>query len=70
MRRGLLFLGLLALLAVRHDLWLWDDASLLFGLPVTLVYHLGYCFVAAAVMAWMTSGGRLAALDAEADAER
>lgn len=70
MNRALVGLLLVALLVVRHDLWLWDDARLIVGLPITLVYHLGYCLVAAAVMAWLTSGGRLAALDAEADAER
>lgn len=40
----------LAILFVLHnDLWLWNDPTLVFGLPVGLTYHLGYCLAAAIV---------------------
>lgn len=44
-------LGLVVLLAVLHqDLWLWNDASLLFGfLPVGLAWHGGISLAAAFV---------------------
>lgn len=45
-------LGLLASLLVLHnDLWWWDDASLVAGLPVGLAYHVAYCAAAALAMA-------------------
>ena len=43
--------GLLILLYVLHnDWWLWSDASVRFGLPVGLLYHLAYMMVTAVVM--------------------
>jgi hypothetical protein len=53
-RRGwqILTYGALAALYVLHnDLWLWNDPRLLFGLPIGLLYHLGFCVAAAAVLA-------------------
>ena len=44
----LLGIGLFYLL--HNDLWLWNDARLVLGLPVGLVYHLAYCLGAAALM--------------------
>ena len=38
----------LALFVLHHDLWLWDNAGLVFGaLPAGLAYHLGFSIVAA-----------------------
>lgn len=42
-------LGLLYLL--HNDLWLWRDARLILGLPVGLVYHVGFCLVTSIVLA-------------------
>jgi hypothetical protein len=39
---GLLYAALLVLYLLHNDLWLWDDATLVFGLPVGLVYHVGF----------------------------
>ncbi len=51
-RRRLLLCALLAALYLLHtDLWLWNDPSWSFGLPVGLTYHVFYCFAAAAMMA-------------------
>jgi hypothetical protein len=50
--RRLLY-GVLVLIFVLHnDLWLWDDARLVCGLPVGLTYHIGFCLVVALVM-WL-----------------
>jgi hypothetical protein len=52
-RRGWQLLTLLALVALyvlHNDLWLWNDPRLVLGLPVGLVYHLGFCAAAAVVL--------------------
>ena len=55
-RRGLLYGALALLYALHNDLWLWSDARLVFGLPIGLAYHVGYCLAAsmllAAVVRW------------------
>ena len=51
-RRRLLLYALLAALYLLHtDLWLWNDPSWSFGLPIGLTYHVFYCLAAAAMMA-------------------
>ena len=51
-RLGWALWAAVALLYLLHnDLWLWDDASLVLGLPVGFLYHLVYCGVAALLMA-------------------
>ncbi len=44
-------IGLIVLFIVRIDLWLFDAADLVVGLPVGLAYHLTFCFVVAAFFA-------------------
>ena len=54
MQRSLkiLLYGLLVLLFVLHnDFWLWDNAQIVLGIPVGLLYHIVYCFVATILMA-------------------
>ena len=48
--RRVFLLGIALFYLLHNDLWLWHDAGLLWGLPVGLVYHLAYCFGAAALM--------------------
>lgn len=43
--------ALLALFFLHNDLWWWDDARLVWGLPIGLAYHLAFCIVTAAVLA-------------------
>jgi hypothetical protein len=50
-RRIALLLALAALYLAHNDLWLWNDPSLVLGLPVGLTYHVAYCFAAAGLMA-------------------
>jgi hypothetical protein len=49
--RGLVYLALLLFYLAHNDLWLWDDARIVLGLPVGLTYHVAYCIVAALLMA-------------------
>jgi Protein of unknown function (DUF3311) len=41
-------LGVLYLL--HNDLWLWNDASRVFGLPVGIVYHAVFCVATSIVL--------------------
>ena len=55
--RVTLYAGLLLAFLLRHDLWLWNDAGRLWGLPVGLAYHVAFCLV---VALWMAGLARLA----------
>lgn len=48
--RGPLYAALLVLYLLHNDLWLWNDAQLVLGLPVGLVYHVGFCIAASMVL--------------------
>jgi hypothetical protein len=50
-RRRLIYAALVLAFVLRHDLWLWDDARLVAGLPIGLVYHVLFCVAVAAIMA-------------------
>ena len=54
-RRLAAWLALAALFLLHNDLWLWDIGRLALGLPAGLLYHLGYCFAAALLMALLVS---------------
>ena len=44
--------GLLALLFLLHnDFWFWKTPQLVLGLPVGLLYHIGFCLAATLLMA-------------------
>ncbi|HEX9941204.1 MAG TPA: DUF3311 domain-containing protein [Thermoanaerobaculia bacterium] len=45
-----LYAALLVLYLLHNDLWLWNDATLVFGLPVGLVYHVGFSIAASIVL--------------------
>ena len=45
-----LYAALLVLYVLHNDIWLWNDARLVFGLPVGLVYHIGFSLATAAVL--------------------
>lgn len=42
----------LLIVVLHQDFWLWDNDTIVFGLPVGLTYHVGLC-LAAAVVFWM-----------------
>ena len=48
--RLILYILLLVLYALHNDLWLWDDGSLVLGLPAGFLYHIGYCVAAAGLL--------------------
>jgi hypothetical protein len=35
---------------MHNDLWLWDNPTLIMGLPVGLFYHVLYCFAASILL--------------------
>ena len=46
--RNIVFVGVLVLMVLHHDFWLWSDRTLVFGfLPSGLAWHAGYSVVAA-----------------------
>ncbi len=49
--RGLLYALLVLLFLLHNDFWLWSTPRLVFGLPIGLLYHIGYCGAAALLMA-------------------
>ena len=65
--RHLLYLSLAILYILHNDLWLWDDPSLVLGLPVGLLYHIGFCFAAAGLMILLVNHAWPSELDAEED---
>ena len=65
--RRLLYLGLFARYLLHNDLWLWDDPSLVLGLPVGLLYLIGFCFAAAGLMILLVNHAWPSELDAEED---
>ncbi len=48
--RGLLYAALVLVFLLHNDLWLWNDARIVAGLPVGLTYHVGYCLVVALLL--------------------
>lgn len=38
------------LVVLFENFWLWDNDRLILGLPVNLLYHIGFCVLVAAVM--------------------
>ncbi len=45
-----LYLALFALYLLHNDLWYWNDATLVLGLPIGLLYHFGFCAAASLLM--------------------
>ena len=60
-----LYAALLVLYLLHNDLWLWDDATLVFGLPVGLVYHVGFSIATGIVLTLLVLKAWPDHLDAE-----
>ena len=41
---------LLIMLLLFFNFWMWDNDTLVLGLPINLMYHIGLCFLATLVM--------------------
>ena len=53
-----LFYFLIVLLFLLHnDFWFWKTPQLVLGLPVGLLYHIGFCLVVTLLMAIFVKGG-------------
>jgi len=53
--RRLLYFAIFALYLLHNDFWLWNDSTMVVGLPVGLVYHIGFCLAAMALMALLVN---------------
>jgi presenilin-like A22 family membrane protease len=49
--RWILYITLVALFLLHNDFWLWDNPKVVLGLPIGLLYHIGFCAAAAILMA-------------------
>ena len=49
--RGLLYCLLVLLFLLHNDFWFWEAPQLVLGVPVGLLYHIGFCLVAMVLMA-------------------
>jgi hypothetical protein len=54
-RSLLLYAALIVLYLLHNDLWLWNDASLIFGLPAGLAYHIGFAIATSVVLALLVT---------------
>ncbi len=53
-----LFYFLIVLLFLLHnDFWFWKSPQLVLGLPVGLLYHIGFCLAVTLLMAIFVKGG-------------
>ena len=48
--KSIFYLGLALLYLLHNDLWFWNDASIVMGIPIGLFYHILYCFAASLLM--------------------
>ena len=51
--RWILYIGLVVLFMLHNDFWLWDNPKRVMGLPIGLLYHIGFC-VAASILMMLT----------------
>lgn len=49
-RSLLLYAALVVLYLLHNDLWLWNDARLVLGLPAGLAYHIGFAVATSIVL--------------------
>ena len=48
--RWSLRLAIIVLYLLHNDFWLWDQPTLMLGIPVGLLYHIGFCIVTSILM--------------------
>lgn len=46
----ILYIALGVLFLLHNDYWFWDNPIVILGLPVGLLYHIGFCVAAAVLM--------------------
>ena len=67
--RWTLYTAVLVLYVLHNDLWLWNNPRLILGMPVGLLYHIGYCLAAAVLMTLLVTYAWPAHLDVEEQGE-
>ena len=65
--RLLLYLLWVLLYLLHNDIWLWDNGAIVMGLPVGLLYHVGFCLAAAVMLGLLVTYARPAPLIAADD---
>ncbi len=48
--RPILYIVLFLLILLHNDIWFWNDARLVSGIPIGLLYHIAFCVAAALLM--------------------
>ena len=48
--RWTLYFALFVLYLLHNDLWFWNNPRLVLGLPIGLLYHIGFCVAASILM--------------------
>lgn len=48
--RWILYAVLFLLFVLHNDLWLWNDATIVMGMPIGFLYHVLYCFAVSGAM--------------------
>ena len=48
--RWILYIALVVLFLLHNDFWFWDNPKVVLGLPIGLLYHIGFCVAAAILM--------------------
>ena len=49
--KWMLYCLLVLLFFLHNDFWFWKTPQLVLGIPIGLIYHIGYCLVATLLMA-------------------
>lgn len=68
--RRIAWAGVPALLVLHNDFWLWDDPTLIAGMPVGLLYHVVFCMAATLVMVLLVRFAWPAHLEVERPEEK
>lgn len=53
MKKSLLFGGLAILFLLHNDFWYWNNGNLVAGIPIGVLYHVGYCLAASLFFIWL-----------------
>ena len=49
--KWLLYSLLVLLFLLHNDFWFWETPEIVLGLPIGLLYHIGFCLAATLLMA-------------------
>lgn len=48
--KWILYLALFVLYILHNDLWFWNDPRLFLGIPIGLLYHIGFCVAVSLIL--------------------